>query len=253
MAPQHKFMVFTDFDGTITLKDSNDYLTDNYGYGYARRRELNIEILEERWSFRDAFADMLKSVTTPFDECIKILVENIKLDPGFKDFYEWATANDIPVIVLSSGMEPIIRALLTHLVGPTADQIKIVANQAKINADGTWEIEFHDDSHFGHDKSLALKPWNQLPADQRPTLFYCGDGVSDLSAARETDLLFAKIGHDLITYCQREKVPFKVFSDFKDIHRDVQAVVEGKTTPQKIAEEGAKEAAEQNLADPSKK
>jgi hypothetical protein len=86
--------------------------------------------------------------------------------------------------------------------------------------------------------------------------------------------LFAKIGHgetsnahvciiwvsianalttDLITYCQRENVPFKVFSDFQDIHREVQAVVEGKKTIQQLVAEGAKEAAEQNLADSSRK
>jgi len=40
-----------------------------------------------------------------------------------------------------------------------------------------------------------------LPADKRPTLFYAGDGVSDLSAARETDLLFAKKGHGMIMDC----------------------------------------------------
>ena len=50
-------------------------------------------------------------------------------------------------------------------------------------------------SGFGHDKSITLRPYAQLPPDQRPTLFYAGDGVSDLSAARETDLLFAKKGH----------------------------------------------------------
>lgn len=49
-------------------------------------------------------------------------------------------------------------------------------------------------SDFGHDKSLTIRPYANLPADQRPTLFYAGDGVSDLSAARETDLLFAKKG-----------------------------------------------------------
>lgn len=49
-------------------------------------------------------------------------------------------------------------------------------------------------SGFGHDKSLTIRPYAQLAKDQRPTLFYAGDGVSDLSAARETDLLFAKKG-----------------------------------------------------------
>jgi 2-hydroxy-3-keto-5-methylthiopentenyl-1-phosphate phosphatase len=49
-------------------------------------------------------------------------------------------------------------------------------------------------SHFGHDKSIEIRQYANLPEDQRPTMFYAGDGVSDLSAAKETDLLFAKKG-----------------------------------------------------------
>lgn len=47
-------------------------------------------------------------------------------------------------------------------------------------------------SVFGHDKSLEIRPYAALP--DRPIMFYAGDGVSDLSAAKETDLLFAKAG-----------------------------------------------------------
>lgn len=49
-------------------------------------------------------------------------------------------------------------------------------------------------SHFGHDKSLEIKPYAALPEGERPILLYAGDGVSDLSAAAETNLLFAKQG-----------------------------------------------------------
>ena len=50
-------------------------------------------------------------------------------------------------------------------------------------------------SHFGHDKSLEIAPYHALPENERPVMFYAGDGVSDLSAAKETDLLFAKKGY----------------------------------------------------------
>ena len=145
---------------------------------------------------------MLDSVKTPFPECIKILCENITLDPHFKDFFHWARANGVPVVVLSSGMVPIIHALLVHLVGPEADEIEIVSNQVvdrpgmSRDQEGGWTIQFHDDSGFGHDKSLAIRPYAKHFAEHanehRPTMLYAGDGVSDLSAARETDLLFAK-------------------------------------------------------------
>ncbi|KAJ8099694.1 HAD-like domain-containing protein [Lipomyces tetrasporus] len=231
IAPTVKAIVFTDWDGTVTLQDSNDFMTDNIGFGEKRRRELNIEVLEGRSTFRDAFRDMLDSVHKPFPECIEYLKEHIQLDPGFADFYKWAKESGIPVIVVSSGMKPIIHALLVKLVGEdAANNIEIVANDVKVNDDGSWDIVYRDESGFGHDKSRAIKPYAALPKEERPVLFYAGDGVSDLSAAQETDLLFAKVGRDLITYCEREGIPYHVFHTYTDIHDKIKAIVSGAVT-----------------------
>lgn len=196
-----KFIFFTDFDGTITLKDSNDYMTDNIGYGQERRKQGNRDVLAGKKTFRESFAEMMDSVTKPFPECIDYLVENIKLDPHFNEYFQWALKNEIPTVVVSSGMTPIIKAILRNLVGPDCDKIDIVCNEAvarpgkKFEEEGGWQLKYHDESDFGHDKSLTLRPYANLPEGKRPTMFYAGDGVSDLSAARETDLLFAKKGH----------------------------------------------------------
>uniref|UniRef100_A0A060TCI5 ARAD1D39468p n=1 Tax=Blastobotrys adeninivorans TaxID=409370 RepID=A0A060TCI5_BLAAD len=231
MKTNPKMIVFTDWDGTVTIQDSNDYLTDNLGFGVEKRREVNKRILDGQVSFRDGFTEMIDSVPLPFPECIEYLKEHVQLDPGFVDFYQWASENNVPVVVVSSGMEPIIRALLTKLVGEKAAQnIQIVANDVDLREDGTWNVKFRDETPHGHDKSRAIRPYAQLDKSVRPTIFYCGDGVSDLSAAREADLLFAKEGRDLITFCEREKIPFTVFSSFKQIHDTVKAVFEGKQT-----------------------
>ncbi|KAK3294246.1 HAD-like domain-containing protein [Chaetomium fimeti] len=228
-----KFIFFTDFDGTITNQDSNDYLTDNIGYGTALRKKGNQDVLHGRRTFRDSFEEMLESISTPFNECVDILLKNITLDPGFKAFFEWARENNVPIVVLSGGMTPIIRALLGHLLGEeAADTLQIVSNDVapregkSINEKGGWKIVFHDDSGFGHDKSLEIRPYARL--EERPVLFYAGDGVSDLSAAKETDLLFAKSGRDLVTFCENENVPFTTFDDFSDIHNTIKNIVAGK-------------------------
>jgi 2,3-diketo-5-methylthio-1-phosphopentane phosphatase len=151
MKTNPRFIFFTDFDGTITTRDSNDFMTDNIGYGQVLRKQGNKDVLEGKMSFRDSFGGMMDSVKRPYDLCIKYLVENIKLDPGFKEFYDYARANNIPVVVLSSGMEPIIRALLQHLVGKEAEEIQIVSNDVaprggkSINEEGGWKIIFHDE------------------------------------------------------------------------------------------------------------
>jgi 2-hydroxy-3-keto-5-methylthiopentenyl-1-phosphate phosphatase len=104
-------------------------------------------------------------------------------------------------------MIPIIRALLAHLLGPEAEDIEIVANDVADRPpktkeqEGGWQIVFRDDSGFGHDKGLSIRPYadhiSRMALGDQPTLLYAGDGISDLSAAREADLLFAKAGQGM--------------------------------------------------------
>ncbi|KAI5868698.1 HAD-like domain-containing protein [Durotheca rogersii] len=259
---QPKAIFFTDFDGTITLDDSNDFLTDNLGFGNALRRQLNYDVIYGRRPFRDTFQEMMDSVRTPFDQCVDTVRERVVLDPAFVRFFHWCRGNNVPVVVLSGGMRPMIRALLAHLVGEElVDTMQIVSNDVAarpgktINDEGGWTITFRDDrnvygyfqvlrresqlaettvhSSFGHDKSRTIKPYSSLP--ERPILFYAGDGVSDLSAAKETDLLFAKANCDLVTYCEHEKAPFVTFNNFSEIHETVASILDGKISVKEAA------------------
>ncbi|AMD20034.1 HCL117Cp [Eremothecium sinecaudum] len=226
-----KAVIFSDFDGTITTKDSNDFLADKYGFGGEKRHELFAGVLEGNKSFRDAFGEMLNSISAPLDKCIETLVETIELDPGFKEMYEWAHFEGIPIIIVSSGMKPLIEAILKHHLDPKAvANIDLVANDVHVEEDGSWKIVFRDKSPEGHDKSKTISHYKARFANQEqpPMYFYCGDGVSDLSAARECDLLFAKEGKDLIKYCDKENVPYHVFSSFDDILKVTKLVIEEK-------------------------
>ncbi|KAJ2966775.1 hypothetical protein NQ176_g9989 [Zarea fungicola] len=239
LATNPKFIFFTDFDGTITTADSNDFMTDTLGFGKAQREADNQEVLAGRAHFRDMFYSMMDSIKTPFDECLRLLLENITLDPGFKEFYNWSQENNVPIVILSGGMEPVIRALLDKMLGKgwnmqiVSNDVAPIADGRSINEEGGWKIVFHDDSIHGHDKSIELRKYSSLPS--RPTMFYAGDGVSDLSAAKETDLLFAKEGKDLVTWCENEKVPFVTFRDWTSISQTVKDVVAGKITVQEAA------------------
>lgn len=232
-----KFVVLSDWDGTITTRDSNDYMTDELGFGREKRRELNIATLKDEVTFRDSFREMLESVVAKghgFEECKEELKKNIKLDPGFKEFYHYCEATDIPVVIISSGMTPLIRAVLSNLIGETdADKIEIVSNEVIIHPDGKWKIQYrHPSSGFGHDKSQAILPYRRLP--NPPTIFFFGDGVSDMSAARHADVLFVKQKgdgeNDLAAYCTREGIPHILFEDFGKAQKIVKNVVEGRLT-----------------------
>ncbi|KAG8855325.1 hypothetical protein FRB96_007123 [Tulasnella sp. 330] len=226
------FVVLSDWDGTITTLDSNDY---NLGFGLQKRRAMNLEVLSGRMTFRDAFREMLESINTPFPECVEILKKNMTIDPGFKAFYAWCKENNVPFVIISSGMEPLIRAVLNNLIGETdAKEIDVISNTVKIEENGKWNIQYrHPESGYGHDKSQAIIPYRALP--QKPTLFFFGDGVSDMSAVIHADLLFVKNDkpegqNDLAAYCIKEKIKHILFKDFTQALPIVSAVVRGEET-----------------------
>jgi 2-hydroxy-3-keto-5-methylthiopentenyl-1-phosphate phosphatase len=71
------------------------------------------------------------------------------------------------------------------------------------------------------------------------TIFvFCGDGVSDISAARHADVLFARKDRDLETYCVREKIPFVPFDTFKEVEDVVKKLVDKKAVIEKDAKTG---------------
>ncbi|KAJ6579381.1 HAD-like domain-containing protein [Mycena sp. CBHHK59/15] len=216
-------------------------MTDNLGFGKDKRRAGNLEVLSGRRTFRDEFRVMLESIVAnghSFDECKEVLRQNIKLDHGFKDFDSWCRANDIPVVIVSSGMAPIIRAVLSNLVGEeAAKRIDIIANDVDVEPNGKWSIKYrHPSSGYGHDKSRAILPYNDL--ESPPLLFFFGDGVSDMSAAKHADVLFVKQKddgeNDLAAYCRREGIKHILFRDFAQALKVVQAVVRGEKTPEEV-------------------
>ena len=148
---------------------------------------------------------MIDSIALSFPTCLQLLLQHIRLDPHFAAFHAWARAHGVPVVVLSSGLAPVVRALLAKTLGAeAAASVAVVCNDVvdrppkTREQPGGWDVRFRDESDFGYDKSRTIRPYRRHfeegRGEKRPVLLYAGDGVSDLSAARETDLLFAKRG-----------------------------------------------------------
>jgi 2-hydroxy-3-keto-5-methylthiopentenyl-1-phosphate phosphatase len=70
-------------------------------------------------------------------------------------------------------------------------------------------------------------------ADKETIFVFCGDGVSDISAAKHADVLFARKDRDLEFYCKRENIPFIPFDTFKQVEDVVRQLVDGKVKLEK--------------------
>ena len=212
------------------LGDTGHILFDTRGCGEDRRKGLDAAIHSGELSFRDASEQMWGSLNVPFDDGFEVMKERLQMDPDFQDFHGFCVEHHIPFNIISAGLKPVLRRVLDEFVGEQARHIDIVANDAHISDDGSeWKVVWKDDTALGHDKAASIQEARAQASDsddnQPPMIIFIGDGVSDLPAARECDVLFARRGLRLEEYCIEHNISHIPFDTFKDIEREVASII----------------------------
>jgi len=221
-------MLTSDFDGTIFMQDTGHILFNQFGCGNDRRKILDEQIHSGERSFREVSEEMWGSLDVPFEDGFEIMKDALEIDPDFETFHKFCRNNKIPFNVISAGLKPVLRRVLDHFLGEQASSYtEIVANDAMISADGhNWKPVWKHDNELGHDKALSINEYRdhaKLESDDGtiPLIVFIGDGVSDLPAAREADVLFARKGLRLEEYCIEHNIPYTPFNTFADIQREL--------------------------------
>ena len=202
---------------------------------------------------------MWGSLNIPFEDGFEVMKEELELDTHFRDFHDYCVKNDIPFNVISAGLKPVLRRVLDTFLGEEAvrhtpiafdlaeyraqrtdkrlvfeqsSKIDIVANDAEIKQDGSeWKPIWRHDTELGHDKAASMveaREQAELACDDGtvPLIVFIGDGVSDLPAANQADVLFARRGLRLEEYCQESAIPYVPFDTFEDIKNKLEEIAE---------------------------
>jgi 2,3-diketo-5-methylthio-1-phosphopentane phosphatase len=215
------------------MQDTGHILFDAHGCGSTRRQILDEQIKTGERSFREVSEEMWGSLNVPFEDGFEVMHQTLEIDPDFQAFHKFCIENRIPFNVISAGLKPILRKVLDKFLGEEeSGHIEIVANDAMITEDGSeWKPVWRHDTELGHDKALSVQEARaeaHLKAEDGtiPLIVFIGDGVSDLPAAREADVLFARRGLRLEEYCVEHKIAYIPFDTFADIQREVVKIME---------------------------
>jgi 2,3-diketo-5-methylthio-1-phosphopentane phosphatase len=214
------------------MQDTGHILFDAHGCGTQRRQILDEQIKTGERSFREVSEEMWGSLNVPFEDGFEVMEKTLEIDPDFQAFHKFCIANNIPFNVISAGLKPILRKVLDTFLGEEESaHIDIVANDAEIAEDGSeWKPVWRHDTELGHDKALSIneaRDHAKLTAEDGtiPLIVFIGDGVSDLPAAREADVLFARKGLRLEEYCIENKIAYIGFDTFADIQKEVSKIM----------------------------
>ena len=201
--------VLTDFDDTAAQQNVAELLLHRFGspgWEDVRRRfragEMSLKDYQEI-TFREIRADV-----AAMQAYVK---ERANLRPGFGEMWRFCQERDIPVAVVSQGLDFYIEALLQKEGFP---QVPVYSVNTSFNGQG---IEYHyrhaypGQEQRGNSKGLIVERYQQ----RGHHVIYIGDGRSDFEAAVRADLVFAH--RVLAEECRREGIPYRDFHDFGDV------------------------------------
>lgn len=202
-----KYIVFCDFDGTITLQDTCVELTKRYARG-------EFEEIERMWAEgrHDArvLSQKLLDMIEIDEEEMESFASGIDIDPYFKKFVDLMDENGIRIYIVSDGYDNIIEPILRK---NGLSRLEYHANSI-VFENGKLKGEFpNNDSGCGSCGSCKIKVIESLE-EEGVTKIYIGDGHSDRCATQNGDIVFAKGDlADILTERGEEFVPFDDFSD----------------------------------------
>jgi len=211
--------VFTDFDGTITEPDTIDLLGKLFDHP-SERAEKKAMFMSGLMRPKEWLGWEIGLVNVPLEDALECLRDRVVIDPAFPPFARWCRSHDIPLAILSVGLEEIIRPLLGRY---ELDSLRIEANHLRVGC-VPWEVVFRDDSAWGHDKSAYLKESRRC--GYAPV--FVGDGVSDREAAGCAEVVFAK--RQLAEYCEGTGIDYYPFTSFGDVQNVLDRLLRGEGT-----------------------
>jgi len=204
------FALLSDFDGTIATVDTGEAALRKFGQG--DWEALDTEYSRGRITFEECIQAQFSMIKAREEFIIYELNKIVQLRTGFRETVTYCQSKAIPFVIVSGGLDFIIRHTLKQ--EGLLDNVEIFGPRASWTQNGlklVFPHRFYKDSVTFKDD---LVRHHKL---QGTRVFFVGNGLGDLTAAAASDMAFAVKGSRLAELCRKKRVPFREMSDFHDV------------------------------------
>ncbi len=200
------YSLFIDFDFTITTDDVGNRF---YTYFSGGRNEHLVRLWKRREiSSYVCLREEAKLCRGSREEFARY-IDKFEIDSGFGDILGLTKKHEIPLFIVSDGLDFYIHRLLGKF---GFENIKIYSNHAEF-VNGGLEITFPHWSEkcveLGSCKGEIIRK-NSRAGDK---VIFIGDGISDVQAVDEADIIFAK--DDLAEYMREYDLKYIEYDNLK--------------------------------------
>lgn len=211
------FSVCCDFDGTVCIPDSCDFLLEKYAPH--EWKDLDDAVWRAELTEREAFQRQIALLHVTWEEARAALLKGVRVREGFGEFVSFCRSRRLPLTILSSGLHELIDVLLQSVA---VSGIPVLAHHAEIDGD-RWQVKLIDlprlAEHCSHCKCVTV-----LAQKEAGKVVYIGDGYTDLCPVQHADVVFAT--GRLAQACADRRRPFIPFQTFFDIEKYLARLIE---------------------------
>lgn len=199
-----KFAIITDFDGTITTRDIGNALCFHFG---TMKKDSSLvkdyDTKEDPSIWFNKFFGPIKATKEEFES---IILSYAIVKKGFEELAKFAQTHKIPFEIVSGGLDIYIKPILKKY---NLLPLPMYCVRGNLTPKGI-KVDFPDYPTTPLDDFKAQRV--KYYKNKGYTTIFLGDGLVDLEAAKEADILFAT--DYLAELCDKNKIPYREFKDF---------------------------------------
>ncbi|MCY7781558.1 MULTISPECIES: 2-hydroxy-3-keto-5-methylthiopentenyl-1-phosphate phosphatase [unclassified Bacillus (in: firmicutes)] len=215
-----KPLIICDFDGTITMNDN--IISIMKTFAPPEWTALKDGVLSKTLSIKEGVGQMFGLLPSRLkDEITRFVLQDAKIREGFREFVAFVKENEIPFYVVSGGMDFFVYPLLEGIV----EKDRIYCNHASFDKDYIHIDWPHSCKGTCSNQCGCCKPSViQELSEPNQYIIMIGDSVTDVEAAKLSDLCFAR--DYLLNECREHHLNHLPYQDFNEIRKDIENVTE---------------------------
>lgn len=206
-----RMIVQCDFDGTVTRNNLSVLLRERFAPDPWRK--IDADYLDGKLTVESSNILQFSMIVQPRTELEAFVREHIDVRAGFIDFVRYCRMQDVPFVIVSSGLDFYIEAALDSI--GLAD-VELHCAQTTFGDDGI-HVRYADPEGRPIDSGFKLRHLEWL-RQRGGNVVYLGDGQSDLESARQADHVFAT---DYLWEKLKDDPRCHAFDDFHDVIRQM--------------------------------
>ncbi len=214
-------IILSDFDGTITVDDTNNAIFANFNQRESEEIVDHYRDNQEELGIRWLLAEQYRSLDITRQQLKEFVKEEIAIEPTFFDFMKFIQENNFTFAVLSGGFQDYIEILLEHY--GIKNNFSVYANKLVFPEDEGSEVNYIK-AEFAYPPEESLSKFGPVPTpkgmiinqykEEGLPIFYLGDGRTDRHAIGRANYILTKKDTFLERYCQENNFDHYVFEDF---------------------------------------